>query len=150
MSLHLHASPGLQLEVGPMPFSSGQTNKQGAEMIKAEAIIHSARPRQLQRGGLADASRANLDTAIHLFREVLIRRPFPDPQRLKALKDLANALLMRFECTEWLDDLDEGLRLHNEAGLWMDDPTCLRETTDPCRADSDVGVRSIIDAVHFN
>ena len=62
----------------------------------------------------AEASLADLETAIYLFREALDRRPAPHPLRSDSLNDLAAALVTRFVQTNQRRDLDEALQLRFE------------------------------------
>jgi hypothetical protein len=67
------------------------------------------------------ASFANLETAIHLFREALNLRPSPDLLQSDLLKDLATALVARFILTNQCQSLDEACELHCQAfSQWVD------------------------------
>jgi hypothetical protein len=52
---------------------------------------------------------SDLDTAIYLFREAVIRRPAPHPLRSDSIKDLVKALVTRFSLTNQIMDLDEAI-----------------------------------------
>jgi hypothetical protein len=62
----------------------------------------------------AEASLADLETAIYLFREALDRRPAPHPLRSDSIKQLAAALVIRYTQTDQPQDLDEAILLHYE------------------------------------
>jgi hypothetical protein len=62
----------------------------------------------------AEASLADLETAIYLFREALDRRPAPHSLRSDSLNDLAAALVTRFSQTNQSRDLDEAIQLRCE------------------------------------
>lgn len=62
----------------------------------------------------AEASLSDLDTAIHLFREAVNRRPAPHPLRLDSFGDLAAALVTRFCLTDKREDLHEAFSLYDQ------------------------------------
>lgn len=64
---------------------------------------------------------SNLDTAIHLFREALDRRPPPHPLRSDSRKDLARALFARFSLIGQFQDLDQAIFLLGEVMQELDD-----------------------------
>jgi hypothetical protein len=57
---------------------------------------------------------SDLDTAIHLFRQVLEQRPAVHPLRADSLKDLARALSTRFSLTKKHEDLEQAILLRFE------------------------------------
>jgi hypothetical protein len=60
------------------------------------------------------ASISDLDTAIYQFHKALDQRSAPHPMRSHSLKNLAEALLIRFSLINQLQDLDQAISLLSE------------------------------------
>jgi hypothetical protein len=60
------------------------------------------------------ASLSDLDTAIYRFNKALDQHSAPHPMRSHSLKNLAEALLIRFSLINRLQDLDQAISLHSE------------------------------------
>jgi hypothetical protein len=68
----------------------------------------------------AAASLSTLNTAIYLFREALDRRPTPHPMRSNSLKDIAGALVTRFNLINQRQDLYQAIQIWGEVLMGME------------------------------